>query len=178
MSVDGSLTGTPVSGKAAKERLSAQIKRQEAAIQSMDPVEDKTAIDLCLGIIERAKASLIALHPPQDQLRNLQAAMLRRTNLTTLLEQQIAKAQHQLQTVQSELSLMAQREASLIEKLTSSTRHIIDPDKQSHEDRFLQLQFQMNSMASQMSHDQTQFASLITALRTTPNMPEIGRAHV
>ena len=67
---------------------------------------------------------------------------------------------------------MAQQEASLIEKLTSSTRHIIDPDKQSHEGRLLQLQFQMNSMASQMSHDQTQFASLITALRTTPNMPE------
>ena len=150
----------------------AQIKRQEAAIQSLDPEEDKTAIVLCQGIIDRAKASLIALHPPQDQLRNLQAAMARRTALQDQLENQISQAQRQLHQVKSELGLMAQQEASLIEKLTSTSRHNVDHEKQSHEDRFLQLQFQLNSMASQMNQDQTQLATLVTALRSTPNMPE------
>ena len=106
MSVDGGLTDTPTAVKASKEKLSAQIKRQEAAIQSMDPEEDKTAIELCQGIIDRAKASLIAPHPPQDQLRNLQAAMTRRTTLSEQLEKQITLAQRQLQQVKSELSLI------------------------------------------------------------------------
>ena len=172
MSVDGNPIDTPTTAKASKEKLSAQIKRQETAIQSMDPVEDKTAIELCQGIIDRAKASLIALNPPQDQLRNLQAAMARRSTLQEKLEHQISQAQHQLHQVKSELSLMAQQEASLIEKLTSSSRHIVDHEKQNNEDRLLQLQFQMNSMATQMNQDKSQFASLITALRSTPNMPE------
>ena len=172
MSVDGNPVDTSMETKAIKAKLAAQIARQTTAMQAMDPEADKTAIELCRGIIDRAKASIIALNPPQNQLLNLHAAMARRHALLEQQEHQVAQAQCRIRTVRNELRLMGRQEATLIEKLTSPSRHIVDHVNRGNEDRRMsQLQFQFNSMATQMHHDQSQLATLITALRMTPNMP-------
>ena len=151
-----------------RSRFTVQIQRQEKVIQCLDPNEDGSTLFQCHTVIDQARRHIIALNPPQDQLRNLQQAMSRRQDKVLQFSLQITDLQQAPLSVQTDLPEMSGQEMQLMVHLTNASHSAAQQsvaEDQSNNAMYLQLQAQVAAMQHQMQSERRHMSSLISALQ-------------
>ena len=76
--------------------------------------DEPQAFKLCTDNVAAAKQAIILLNAPQDQLRNLTAALIRKRQFVDHLTSQISILEEQLETTKDEIADDMNREKTLI----------------------------------------------------------------
>ena len=163
------LDGKPEeSDKVKRSRLTTAINRYEKLLSLTNAEEDPVLFKSLQDHIADAKAAIIALNPPEDQLKNLQGAILRKQKIASNLTSQVSALQNQLQEVEAEVSSLQLMEKKLQDQL-SYVRIVVDS---ADSDQLLQLKLQHSQLQSQFQSERKQMVELLQQLQTVPGMPE------
>ena len=161
-----------------RELLVRKLQRHLATLEHLSPIEDASLITQCEEIIRTTKEQLILLHSPQDQLRNVQAAIARNQGLATALSSKICNFQRQETHLKDKIAEMMLREQQLQEICKSQVQLVASPetpedaDGRPSNEQFMQLQAQLSALHSQYSADHAAWKQQIHMLALVPNLPE------
>ena len=169
-----------------KAELSLKIRRYESLLDEVTEAKDPAAFKLFTDIVADCKHRYILLNTPEDQLRNLRAAIARKNKLSVDLANQINSLMETLAEVKSKLAIDLQREQTLIAMTTIvplAELHLTDHPmvinspqyqhmQQSYEDRLC-------NMAETLRQKEAQWANLCqgwnqqqTAAQSVLGIPE------
>ena len=165
MQLDGK---TEESDKTKRHRLTTAINRYEKLLSLTDAQEDPVLFKSLQDHIAEAKNSIIALNPPEEQLKNLQGAIQRKQKIAMSLTSSISDLQKQLLVVQEEVASLQLMEKKLQDQL-SYVRVVVDT---SDSDRLLQLQLQHSQLQSQFQSERERMVDLLQKLQAIPGLPE------
>ena len=99
------LDGKPEeSDKVKRSRLTTAINRYEKLLSLTNAEEDPVLFKSLQDHIADAKTAIIALNPPEEQLKNLQGAIQRKQKIALNLTTQVSDLQKQLQEVEEEVT--------------------------------------------------------------------------
>ena len=160
--------------KTHRAALVTKINRYQQLIAGLHPTEDEIFLQKFRGIIHDTKQEIIQLNSPQDQLKNLQAALARKATVEAALHAEIAEKQALLATVQEESADLMLREKQLmaiIMNLNGSGLILPGADLPTTE-QYMQVQSQLAALHSQYSLEKQQWDQQLQMLHSVPNLPE------
>jgi hypothetical protein len=155
--------------KAQRALLTTKLAKYESMLVTLTEKEEPVLFKSCQDTITATKEQVMALNTPHDQLKNLQAAIVRKQKWAEDLTSQASSIQIQQLGVQTEILNLQVHEKKLISMISQQTPLT---DTEVTEDQFLQAQLALSSMAQQLAQQQAEMSRFFIQLQSVPGLPD------
>ena len=156
-----------------RKTLVAKLQRYQQTLAGLHPTEDSQFVLRCKDVISETKQEIILLNTPQDQLRNLQAALARKQLVNEDLTVKINELQYLRATTTDEIAEMMLREKTLMTMIQNSPgMSLPGADDQPTTEQFMLLQSQLSILHSQLNSERQLWGQQLQLLQSVPNLPE------